>query len=110
MKKHLGWCKDDMNTIDRTLAWALKMLPAVSSEIHLLYLAIPHLCVLWVFYYVSFDIKVLFDDRYEVSALIDKDKESGINFFDLASIRESCPILLSTFQKTMRFRAVNPRA
>ena len=65
-------------------------------------------CALWVLYHIFSDEKVLADIRCEVSALVQEDNESGISSLDLASIRESSPILLSTFQETMRFRAVNP--
>ncbi|OTB18120.1 hypothetical protein K445DRAFT_314939 [Daldinia sp. EC12] len=68
-------------------------------------------CSLWVLYHIFSDEEVLADIRREVSKLVreEKDEEKGvINVVDLAGIRESCPILLSTFQETLRYRAVNP--
>ncbi|KAI0880050.1 cytochrome P450 [Annulohypoxylon maeteangense] len=68
-------------------------------------------CALWVLYHIFSDEQVLTDIRREVSALVheEEDEENGIiNTVDLAGIRESCPILLSTFQETLRHRAVNP--
>jgi cytochrome P450 len=68
-------------------------------------------CALWVLYHIFSDENVLADVRREVSALVyeQHDKDEGIvHTVDLAAIRTSCPILMSTFQETMRFRAVNP--
>ncbi|KAI1868481.1 uncharacterized protein JN550_006397 [Neoarthrinium moseri] len=68
-------------------------------------------CAMWVLYHIYSDGQVLEDVRREVSALVyeDHNKDEGIlHCVDLAGIRTSCPILLSTFQETMRFRAVNP--
>jgi cytochrome P450 len=68
-------------------------------------------CALWVLYHIFSDDQVLADIRREVSDLVheDHDTEGGIvKSLDLANIRTSCPILLSTFQETLRFRAVNP--
>ncbi|KAK9778547.1 putative Cytochrome P450 [Seiridium cardinale] len=67
-------------------------------------------CAFWVLYHNFSDIKVLSDVRREVLALVlEESKEEGIVCsVDLAGIRTRCPILLSTFQETMRFRAVNP--
>lgn len=68
-------------------------------------------CALWVLYHIFSDNQVLADVRREVSALVhDEDDGKGGVFssIDLASIRESCPALLSTFQEVLRYRAVNP--
>ncbi|KUI64580.1 25-hydroxycholesterol 7-alpha-hydroxylase [Cytospora mali] len=67
-------------------------------------------CALWVLYHIFSDDKVLSDVRREVSALVhDAEDHNGIiSSVDLASIRTSCPILLSTFQETLRYRAINP--
>ena len=62
-------------------------------------------CALWVLFHIFSDDKVLADVRNEVSAMIEV--RDGVNCLDLATIRTSCPILLSTFQETLRFRAVN---
>ncbi|KAI0121937.1 cytochrome P450 [Daldinia grandis] len=68
-------------------------------------------CALWVLYHIFSDERVLADVRREVSALVREENDGEkdvINTIDLAGIRESCPILLSTFQETLRHRAVNP--
>lgn len=67
-------------------------------------------CALWVLYHIYSDDKVLADVRREVSALVRDEEKDGVttSSVDLASIRTSCPILLSTFQETLRYRAVNP--
>ncbi|KAI1849101.1 hypothetical protein JX266_005062 [Neoarthrinium moseri] len=56
-------------------------------------------------------LQVLADIRREVSALVYEghDADNGtVHSIDLAGIRTSRPILMSTFQETMHFRAVNP--
>lgn len=68
-------------------------------------------CSLWVLYHIFSDDQVLADVRREVSSLVHEDHdEQGrkTNSIDLAGIRTSCPVLLSTFQETMRYRAVAP--
>ncbi|KAF4636504.1 hypothetical protein G7Y89_g1572 [Cudoniella acicularis] len=65
-------------------------------------------CSLWVLYHIFSDDQVLADVRRELSALIHEDHDKLTNSIDLASIRTSCPVLLSTFQETLRYRAVNP--
>lgn len=67
-------------------------------------------CALWVLYHVFSDDRVLADVRREVSALVQEKNDNGAitSYVDLASIRTSCPVLLSTFQETLRYRAVNP--
>ncbi|KAI1414862.1 cytochrome P450 [Hypoxylon sp. FL1857] len=70
-------------------------------------------CALWVLYHIFSDPQVLEDVREEVSALVHEttDKEKGaVSSIDLANIRTSCPILLSTFQETLRHRTVTPGA
>ncbi|KAJ0109492.1 cytochrome p450 oxidoreductase [Diaporthe amygdali] len=62
-------------------------------------------CALWVLFHIFSDDRVLTDIRSEVSAMVKE--QDGVNCIDLATIRTSCPILLSTFQETLRFRAVN---
>lgn len=64
-------------------------------------------CALWVLFHIFSDDRVLADVRNEVSAMVKVREEDGVNCLDLATIRTSCPILLSTFQETLRFRAVN---
>ncbi|KAI1770808.1 cytochrome P450 [Hypoxylon cercidicola] len=68
-------------------------------------------CALWVLYHIFSDPKVLSDVRKEVLALvresIDENKRT-VSSIDLANIRTSCPILLSTFQETLRHRTVTP--
>jgi cytochrome P450 len=68
-------------------------------------------CAFWILYHIFSDDKVLADVRREISTLVheENEKEGGITHsIDLAAIQTSCPILMSTFQETMRFRAVNP--
>lgn len=68
-------------------------------------------CALWLIYHIFSDDQVLADVRREVLALVYEEhgKDNDIvNSVDLAAISTSCPILMSTFQETMRFRAVNP--
>ncbi|KAK2596476.1 hypothetical protein N8I77_013364 [Diaporthe amygdali] len=62
-------------------------------------------CALWVLFHIFSDDRVLTDIRSEVSAMVKE--QDGVSCVDLATIRTSCPILLSTFQETLRFRAVN---
>lgn len=68
-------------------------------------------CALWLIYHIFSDDQVLAEIRREVSALVyeEKGKEKEVvHCIDLVAIRTSCPILLSTFLESMRFRAVNP--
>lgn len=69
-------------------------------------------CSLWVLFHVFSDKKVLDDIRQELLALVHEDgRDQDGNVccsVDLAGIRTSCPVLLSTFQETLRYRAVNP--
>ncbi|KAI1084146.1 cytochrome P450 [Whalleya microplaca] len=67
-------------------------------------------CALWVIYHIFSDDQVLADVRREISALVheDDDGEGVVSAVDLARIRETCPVLLSTFQEVLRYRAVNP--
>ncbi|KAI1108697.1 cytochrome P450 [Nemania sp. NC0429] len=68
-------------------------------------------CALWVLFHIFSDNQVLQDVRRELSALVQESLEDGgdaVCSIDLASIRTSCPVLLSTFQETLRYRAVNP--
>ncbi|KAI0202880.1 cytochrome P450 [Astrocystis sublimbata] len=63
-------------------------------------------CALWVLFHIFSDGRVLQDICHELMALVQE--ADGICSIDLASIQTSCPILLSTFQETLRYRAVNP--
>ncbi|KXX74385.1 Cholesterol 7-alpha-monooxygenase [Madurella mycetomatis] len=69
-------------------------------------------CALWVLYHIFSDDKVLADVRRELTALVkeeDVDEDgSPVSSIDLAAIKESCPAFLSTFQETLRYRAVAP--
>jgi cytochrome P450 len=68
-------------------------------------------CALWMLYHVFSDNRVLTDVRREILALVHEEHDevgNTVHSIDLAAIRTSCPILMSTFQETMRFRAVNP--
>jgi cytochrome P450 len=66
-------------------------------------------CALWVVWHILSDDRVLADVRKEVSALV-YETADGEHSIDLAAIRTHCPVLLSTFQETMRFRTVTPGA
>lgn len=51
------------------------------------------------------------DVRREIFALVHEEHDeagNAVHSIDLAAIQTSCPILMSTFQETMRFRAINP--
>lgn len=68
-------------------------------------------CALWMLYHVFSDNEVLTDVRREVLALVQEEHDevgNAVHSIDLAAIRTSCPILMSTFQETLRFRAINP--
>ncbi|KAK3326670.1 cytochrome P450 [Apodospora peruviana] len=72
-------------------------------------------CAMWVLYHIFSDDQVLTDIRGELSTLVHEeekdDEENGttpVSSIDIAGIKSSCPILKSTFQETLRFRAVNP--
>ncbi|KAI0380529.1 cytochrome P450 [Hypomontagnella monticulosa] len=68
-------------------------------------------CALWVLYYIFSDSGVLEEIREEVSALVREtvdEEKRDISSIDLANIRTSCPVLLSTFQEVMRYRTVTP--
>jgi cytochrome P450 len=68
-------------------------------------------CAFWVLYHILTDASVLADIRRELLALVREEAadENGspVSAIDLAAVREACPVLLSTFQETLRFRAVN---
>lgn len=68
-------------------------------------------CALWVLYQIFSNGEALSDIRAELSALVTEGQDEDgtpTSSIDLAAIKEACPILLSTFQETLRFRAVNP--
>lgn len=68
-------------------------------------------CALWMLYHIYSDNRVLADIRREILTLVHEEHDEVgdiVHSVDLAAIRTSCPILMSTFQETMRFRAVNP--
>ncbi|CAD6447908.1 c14e0334-a53c-4457-8dd9-2fc4d010469c [Sclerotinia trifoliorum] len=56
----------------------------------------------WVIYHVFSDPVVLGDYRKEVEQLIHTD-DSGLCTVNLANIKSACPILLSTWQETLRY-------
>ncbi|EAQ82875.1 hypothetical protein CHGG_11051 [Chaetomium globosum CBS 148.51] len=72
-------------------------------------------CAFWVLFQLLSDPRVLGDVRRELEALVvvreEVDEESGgrvsVSTIDLAAVREACPVLMSAFQETLRFRAVN---
>ncbi|KAI0098510.1 cytochrome P450 [Nemania sp. FL0031] len=61
----------------------------------------------WFLYHVFSDSRVLSDIRDELEAFVQIDVKTNTHCIDLACIRTSCPILFSTFQEMLRFRAVN---
>ncbi|KAI0184116.1 cytochrome P450 [Xylaria flabelliformis] len=63
----------------------------------------------WFLYHIFSDPKVLSDVRSELEACVRvlPDTDFHSHSIDLACIRQSCPILLSTFQEMLRFRAIN---
>ncbi|KAI0143564.1 cytochrome P450 [Xylariaceae sp. FL1272] len=63
-------------------------------------------CAYWVLYQIFSNEKVLSDVRGEIMALARPEEDGKANSLDLASIRTGCPILLSTFQETLRYRSV----
>lgn len=67
-------------------------------------------CALWLLYHIFSDDRVLSDVRTELEAIVSRGEEDGMrtNSIDLASMRTSCPLLLSTLQETMRYRTVSP--
>ncbi|KAG8163072.1 hypothetical protein KVR01_007550 [Diaporthe batatas] len=65
-------------------------------------------CALWFLFHILSDKKVLDDVRKEVSAMVTVNEDDDCNCIDLAAIRKACPILLSTFQETLRVHSVNP--
>ncbi|KAK7920215.1 cytochrome P450 [Apiospora marii] len=64
-------------------------------------------CAFWLLYHIFSDEKVLGDVRRELSGLVrDQDEVALVSSIDLADIRSSCPVLLSTFQEVLRYRSV----
>lgn len=63
-------------------------------------------CTWWVLFHVFSDAQVLRDVRRELTSAVRED-ESGCHV-DMAGLQNSCPVLLSNFQETLRYRAVNP--
>ncbi|KAI0388374.1 cytochrome P450 [Xylariaceae sp. FL0594] len=61
----------------------------------------------WFIYHLFSDPSVLADIRHELEACVQVDSDSNTHSIDLACIRTSCPVLLSTFQEVLRFRALN---
>jgi len=61
---------------------------------------------LWVIWHIYSDDQVLSDIRSEVSRLVEESEDE--NSIDLGMVKTACPILLSTFMETLRYRAVNP--
>jgi cytochrome P450 len=64
-------------------------------------------CALWVLYHIFSAPQVLSDVRKELAALVVHLDPETVEI-DLARIKDACPILQSTFQETLRHRAVNP--
>ncbi|OTA76920.1 hypothetical protein M434DRAFT_383180 [Hypoxylon sp. CO27-5] len=56
----------------------------------------------WMVYHIFSDPVVLDECRTEVEQLVQVD-ENGIQTVDLAKVKTSCPVLLSTWQETLRY-------
>ncbi|KAK4184523.1 cholesterol 7-alpha-monooxygenase [Podospora australis] len=67
-------------------------------------------CAMWVLFHIFGDETVLSDIRQEVSALVEEgyENDTPVSTIDLAKIKTQCPILMSTFQEVLRYRAINP--
>lgn len=67
-------------------------------------------CAFWVLWHIYSDENVLADVRNEISALVEEGDEDGtlVSTVDLGKVRSACPILLSTFMETNRYRTINP--
>ncbi|KAK7965878.1 uncharacterized protein PG986_000155 [Apiospora aurea] len=71
-------------------------------------------CALWMLYHIFSDERVLEDVRREVAKLVETRTEEGggvetaTNVVDLSALQSSCPVLLSTFQETLRVRTLSP--
>lgn len=65
-------------------------------------------CALWLLFHIFSDQKVLADVREELLAMVTVNEQDSVNCIDLATVRKSCPILLSTFQETLRVHSLNP--
>lgn len=66
-------------------------------------------CTWWTLFHIFSDAQVLEDVRREVEALV-VTAADGTASVDLARVRVECPVLLSTFQETMRHRGVGVSA
>jgi cytochrome P450 len=62
----------------------------------------------WLVYHIFSDKRVLADVRRELLGLVHEETSKEKYTVDLTAIRTDCPILMSTFKETLRFRAVNP--
>ncbi|KAK4212719.1 cholesterol 7-alpha-monooxygenase [Rhypophila decipiens] len=66
-------------------------------------------CAFWVLWHIFSDDQVLADVRNELSGLVEEGAKDGapMSIVDLSMVKSACPILLSTFMETMRYRTVN---
>ncbi|KAM7214483.1 25-hydroxycholesterol 7-alpha-hydroxylase [Rhypophila decipiens] len=66
-------------------------------------------CAFWMLWHIFSDDQVLTDVRNELSCLVAEGTTDGapVSTVDLGKIKSACPILLSTFMETMRYRTVN---
>ena len=58
----------------------------------------------WFIYHIYSDAVVLEDCRRELSKVVQE--KNGVSELDLSDLKESCPVLLSTFQEVLRFHGV----
>lgn len=56
----------------------------------------------WMVYHVFSDREVLEACRAEIEELARTDSDTGVSTIDLAQVKTSCPVLLSTWQETLR--------
>lgn len=63
----------------------------------------------WMVYHVFSNPAVLDDCREEIEKLVQID-EDGVYVIDLAKVKSSCPILLSTWQETLRYTHIGVAA
>ncbi|KAK8060982.1 hypothetical protein PG996_010912 [Apiospora saccharicola] len=61
----------------------------------------------WMVYHLFSDPAVLEECRDEVAQLVRIDDNDGSRSIDLAKVKSSCPVLLSTWQETLRYVHIN---
>jgi cytochrome P450 len=64
----------------------------------------------WFVWHIFSDPAVLRDCCREVEQLVTRDASTGICTLDLGQVKSSCPVLLSTWQETLRYRHIGLQA